>query len=263
MRNKILLSVVGIAAAITLIVIWAEGVNATKPSENASDLTLKVIPEKPAYLLGEIVKLNFELTNSGDEPILLTYRPDVSTGYLKVWIASLGSDFNQYHNSSWERMEYGGPTLRPGQSFSSQATVLWNNKPQIPSLSENKILTDYAFPLAGVYLVKAVVTITGDVPIKVESEPIKITINEPVGDDLQVWNQIKESGEIASFVQRGSFLTSNNEEEQRLVKQVQEITQSYPNSFLVGQIRQKLERFRTGEERKREILEKARVKSRN
>jgi hypothetical protein len=267
MKNKILFSFLGVLVMVALIVILGKGVNAVKQSKNDLPLILKVSSEKQTYILGEVVKLNFELINKGDKVIKIPLRPDVSTGYLKVWIALDEQEFNRYNNSSWGRMEHGGPTLQPDESFNSQATILWNSKPETlnlnPDVAKGKIMNDYAFPQAGVYSIKAVASITGDTPMKIESESIQIVINEPVGDDLKVWNQIKDSGEIASFIQRGSFLTSKVEEEAKLVKRVEQITQSYPNSFLAGQMKQKLEKFRTGEERRREMLEKAGVKPKN
>ncbi len=267
MKNKIVFSILGVLVMVALIVILGKGVNAVKQSKNDLPLILKVSSEKQTYILGEVVKLNFELINKGDKVIKIPLRPDVSTGYLKVWIALDGQEFNRYHNSSWGRMEHGGPTLQPGQSFNSQATILWNSKPDTlnlnPDVAKGRIMNDYAFPKAGVYFIKAVASITGDAPMKIESEPIQIVVNEPVGDELKVWNDIKDSGEIASFIQRGSFLTSKDEEEKNLVKRVEQITQSYPNSFLVGQMKQKLEKFRTGEEKSKEMLEKSGVKPKN
>lgn len=168
-------------------------------------------------------------------------------------------------------MEHSGPTLQPGQSFKSEATVLWNSKPDIshlrPDVAKGKIMTDYAFPKAGVYLVKAIASIpdanSDAVSAKIESEPIEIVVNEPVGDDLKVWNQIKDSGDIAFFIQTGSFLTSQNEVEKNMAEQVKQITQNYRNSFLSGQMQQKLENFKTNEQRKKETLYKFGVKPKN
>ena len=196
MKNKILYSFVGVLVAFALITIWSQGVNAFKQLKNDLPLRLEVSSEKQTYVTGEMVKLNFELTNEGDKAIRLPYRPDVSTGYLDVWIAFDGQEFNRYNNTTWGRMERSGPTLQPGQSFKSQAAVLWNSKPDIshlrPDVAKGKIMTDYAFPKAGVYLVKAIASIpdanSDAILAKIESEPIQIVVNEPVGDDLKVWN---------------------------------------------------------------------------
>lgn len=42
------------------------------------------------------------------------------------------------HNTSWGLDEKRGLTLQPGQSYISEATELWNSKPQIPRQGEGK-----------------------------------------------------------------------------------------------------------------------------
>jgi hypothetical protein len=226
-----------------------------------------VTSDKATYVLGEIVRLHFEVMNDSDKLVRLAYRPDVSTGYLKVLIATPGNEFGLYNNTSWGRTEYKGPILQPWQSFSSDASVLWNSKPSIPRPEDGKILTDYAFPTTGIYLVKAVLTIpdkdSSTKLKKIESQPVQINITEPTGEDLAVWNQIKDSAEIAAFIQRGSFLTSKDQEEEELVKLVEQITEVYPRSFLAQQIKEKLQTFRTSKEKRIEVLEKSRAKPLN
>ncbi|MGI8788055.1 MAG: hypothetical protein ACR2HG_09875 [Pyrinomonadaceae bacterium] len=270
MKNKIMISSLGVLIAVALIGIWVSGVNAIKQSENSPTLTLKVSSEKQIYIPGEVAKLNFELVNDGNEPVKLPFRPDISTGYLSVWIAFSGQRFNRYNNTSWGKMEYNGPTLQPGQSFKSQADILYNSKPDISRLNvdtikdspEGAILSDYAFPEAGVYLVKAVLSFS-DIKLKVESEPIQIVVNKPIGEDLKVWNQIKDNGDIAYFMQKGATRTYQDAKAEKLLKEIEQITQQSPNSFLAGQMKQKLEKFRTDEETRKEMLEKAKVKPKN
>jgi hypothetical protein len=261
MKNKIFFSILGISLILVLVAVWNKSVDTVKGSEGISPFALKVSSEKQAYILGETVRLNFELTNEGDQPVNLVYRPDVSTGYLHLWIASDGQEFKEYNNTSWGREETGGPTLQPGQSFISQAEVLWNSKPQIPRKAKSKILTDYAFPQAGIYLIKAVVSLPvksdSDKLTKIESEPIQITINEPVGDDLEVWNLIKDKGDIAYFLQQGGTPTFQDEKAEKLLKEVERISQKYPNSVLANKLRSTLEKFRIDEEKRKEWLEKA------
>ncbi len=149
MKSKIIVSVLGFLTMFMLIVVWTIGVNANKSLDNNPNLILQVSSEKQAYVQGEIVKLNFELINRTNEAIKLPVTPDVSTGYLKVLISSSNQDFKQYHNSKWGLKEGGRKTIQAGQSFKSQATLLWNSKPQVAHLnidaakraSEGKILT--------------------------------------------------------------------------------------------------------------------------
>ena len=261
MKNKIFFSILGISLILVLVAVWSKSIDTVKGSEGSSPFALKVSSEKQAYVLGETVKLNFDLINEGDKPIHLLYSPDVSTGYLKVLIASDGQEFNEYNNPTWGRNEKGGPNLQPGQVFTSQADVLWNSKPQISRRVKGRILTDYAFPQAGVYLIKAVVSIpaksSSDKLTRIESEPIQITINEPVGDDLEVWNLIKDKGDIAYFLQQGETPTFQDEKAEKLLREVEQISQKYPNSLLANKLRSRLEKFRIDEEKRKEWLEKA------
>ena len=267
MKNKILFSFAIGLIVIGLIVIWGKDVNAIKQSENDLPLTLKVTSEKQNYVLGEVVKLNFELINEGEKVVKIPFRPDVYTGYLGVWIAFDGQEFNQYKNTSWGRMEQSGPILQPGQSFISQANFLWNSKPKTlnlnPDVGKGRIMNDYAFPKVGVYFIKAMATVPGNTPMKIESKPIQIVINEPIGNDLEVWNLIKDNGDFAYFIQQGGTPTYQDEKAEKLLEEIEQIAQNYPNSVLGGQMKQKLEKFRIDEEKRRKSLEKAIIKPKN
>lgn len=271
MRNKIFFIFLGASMAITLIVFWVKNVTAIKQSENGSTLTLKIGSDKQTYVQGEFVKLNFEVLNETDKPIPLAYSPDVSTGYLHVWIAFDGQRYNRYNNTSWGRMESGGRTIQPGQTFKSDATVLWNSKPDtsrlnidsITNSNEGAILNYYAFPDVGNYFIKAILTMPDGTRTKIESQPIQIVINEPMGDDLKVWNSIKDNGEIAYFIQQSDFLTAEDDERQKLTKEIEQIAAGYPNSILGGQLNQSLEKFKANEVRRKEMLEKAKIKPNN
>jgi len=183
-------------------------------------------------------------------------------GYFQVWIAPERKSFDRYKNTSWGLLESGGVTIAPGAAYTDSATIMWNAKPQILRPNEGLILTDYAFPATGGYKVKAVVSLPGT-ENKLESPPIQIVIDEPIGDDLKVWNLIKDNGEIAYFIQNGGVLTSKDDEREKLVKQIEQIVADYPGSILVGQLNQSLEKFRANEIRRKEILEKAKKNPKN
>lgn len=265
MRIKNFAALLCVFVVMISIVIWSSQVRAIDEVSELP-LTLKVISEKENYLLGEMVKLRFDLTNKGYDPISLP-SPNVMTGYLKVWIAFNGQEFNLYNNSSWGLVEGMSVTIKPSGTTASDATILWNNKPQIPRSGEGKILTDYAFPKSGIYQVKAIFVFPNkdspDTLSKIESEPIKITINDPVGDDLNVWNRIKNIGGIAYFIQQADTLTYHDEKAERLIDEVEQIVQEFPNSFLANQMKQQLEKFRVDDERRTQKLEKAKVKPNN
>lgn len=257
MKSKILFSFLGVVVLFVLIMAWnTASVNADKNSENDSVISLNVSSDKQSYIQGEIVTLTFEAINETDKAVSVS---DVSDGYLNVWIAVSGQKFYRYNNTSWGRSESGGKIVQPGQSYKSQATVMWNSKPQIPPSVDGNILTDYAFPEPGVYLVKAVLSIpsnTSETLTKIESKPIQITINKPVGEDSEVWNKIKDNGDIANFMHRGSFFGADSEENLKIFKEMETIVENYPNSLLANQLKPHLEKFHTNENLRKLYLEK-------
>lgn len=271
MKSKTLFGFLCVSLFFILIVVWTKAVNADKQSTDDTVITLKVSSDKQSYIQGEAVNLTFEAINKTDKSVDIY---DVSSGFLNVKIAFNGERFNQYKNTSWGTSETGGKRIKPGESYKSQAKVLWNSNPvgtfsnveSIVNSEKGAILSDYAFPEAGIYLIKAVLSVPSNtLPTtltKIESEPIQITVNKPVGDDLEVWNKIKDNKEIANFMHRGSFLgwksflIEDDKELSEILKEIEEIVQSYPNSLLVGQLKPNLEKFRANEEKKKANMRK-------
>lgn len=271
MKNKILYTFLAFATLVTLCSFVIERASKVGAFNNSQNLKLDLSSSKKDYVQGEIVELSVNLINESSQPVKVGLTPTVENGFLHIWIADSNQEFKEYRNSGWGLRESGKGILKAGESFKSEATILWNAKPQTSHLNEDaakrategKISTDYAFPKAGIYSIKSVATIAGDSPMKIESEPIQIVINEPIGDDLKVWNQIKDNGDIAYFIQQGGTPTYQDEKTEKLLKEVEQIAEKYPNSNLAGQMKQKLEKFRTDEEKRKEMLEKARIKPKN
>jgi hypothetical protein len=171
-----------------------------------------------------------------------------------------GIDFVKYSNPEWGRKPYvpGLRHLLPNQSAEGIAKIIWNEKPNVGGMNtraaerwqRGKILTDYTFQNAGTYFVKAavwgIVDKTGRGLARVESEPIEITIEEPEGEDLEVWRRVQNREEIAYFMQEALIKTvnGNNARRQRLINELQTIADQYPDSLLASQIRQKLREYR-------------------
>ena len=185
-------------AFLTLITIvftyWLINTNTVKSSGSNANLVLTIQLDKESYILGEKINLQFELKDKKNKIIALNALPTVENGYLRVWIASSNRSFKEYKGARWGFDEGGKP--QKGTSFKSQANILWNGK--VPdswkneSFGRNRIETDYAFVEAGVYFIKATAIIfdedakSDDDKIVIESEPIQIIVNEPIGDDLEV-----------------------------------------------------------------------------
>jgi hypothetical protein len=221
------------------------------------NLDVKITPSKLSYIQGEVIVLDVEVTNNGSSDIFVK-GADVRSGYLNTFIASDDQKFKQY-TPGGVRGKTSGFYIKPGQTIKSQATVLWNKKPRPQELgavyAKDLIKTDYAFPEPSVYLIKASLLIPGETRIVIESVPIQIVVNEPVGNDLKVWNLIKNKPEIGYFLQQDEFRTYKDDEKEKLLKEVKQIAEEYPHGILSNQLGQSLEKFRESEKRRKEFLE--------
>ena len=92
----------------------------------------------------------------------------------------------------------------------------------------------------------------------IESEPIKITIEEPADEDLEVWNKIKNNGDFAYFIQEGDIRIPvyKMEERAKFQQEVEQILIDYPNSFYATSLRQSLDKFKANEAKRQELLQK-------
>lgn len=229
----------------------------------SNSLKVNIEPSKSTYFLGEMVVINVQLRNESSSDIFLQ-GTDAQSGYVKILISNSQGNFKEYTNAAWGNKKTQGKVLKTGQTVTSQATVLSNSKPEISHLnedtarrvSEDKILTDYAFPEADTYYLKAVLLVPSENPTKIESNTIQITVNKPIGDDLEVWNKIKSRSDIAYFLQEGSIIARNDEEKENFLQQVKQIVVKYPNSLLTSQLQQSLKKFRVNEEKRKEFMEK-------
>jgi hypothetical protein len=260
MKNKKLINM----AVSTLLVLLVGGfwalIGFTQTITNKDDLSFKGQAVKQAFVLGEPVTIEFEFTNQGKESVQIP-SSGVETGGLKLFIASKDSgDYKEYFVGSWGRERGGYVTLEPARSSKlKKATILWNGKPNVSHLNETaakqvlagKITTEYAFQLPGIYFIKGRSYVGGD-GTPIESEPIKIVVNEPDGIDLEVWNQIKGNKEIAHLLQNGSFDTGEDAKKEQLSAQVEQIFTQFPNSIYSSYLKPNLEKYKANEAKRNE-----------
>jgi hypothetical protein len=243
---------------------------------NKSDVSLLAQPNKNSFLLGEVVNLKFEFVNNGNDTAQILGNEGMG-GNTQILITRKGERFRKYFRSDWGRTdgEANIVSLLPNQSYklnSEDATILWNGKPNYSHLSLNaakkadsrdeRILTDYAFPEAGIYLVKVTSCLLDKLKgcsIPVESNVIEITFEEPTGEDLQVWNQIKGNREIALLMQRGAFSIDHDADKAKLVNEVEQIIEKYPNSTYSAYLKPSLDAFKAHDAKLEEF--KAKIKA--
>jgi hypothetical protein len=256
--------------ALLLCILWSTiGFTDSKAQSYNQNITLQVESTKESYILGEIVLFNVEVKNQSEIDTYL-YGTDVESGYLHVLISQDGYTFKRYSNGTWGHKNQKGKVIKPLEVIKSTATVLSNVLPGTSGLSDSAILyfknkqlmTIYAFPKSGDYYLKAVLVIPNkDGNIEVSSEPLKITITEPIGEDFQVWKLIKDRGDFAHFIQNGQLVDFKNPEKQaKFLQDVEEILNTYPNSFYASSLRQSLDKFKASEAKLLEFQEKIKAK---
>lgn len=233
-------------------------------SQDIKRLTLQVKADKESYLPGEMISLNFKVLNNSTEPVLLPKSIDVQTGYLQVFIADESGKYNQYIGPRWGLVDVvGGKAIKlaQGESFETSATVLHNKTIETAHLSEiasaelakDRIKTEYVLPQPGMYFIKAVLN-DDQLTNKIESEPIRVIIEEPQGTDREVWNKIKHDGDFALFMQTGELKERpNGPKTKQIVATLSEIESSYPTTRYISKIR-------SGLAKQRSLLEKQKNK---
>lgn len=239
-------------------------------------LSLAAHTNKEVFVLGEPVAVRFEFSNRGRSDRAI-HRLGVENGLLKVFIAREGGEFKRYWGYGWGTKRGKMINLAPGESHAyPEFKILYQGEIDTRGLSETaarsktegNVTTAYAFPEPGVYFVKGVSVYTDEVPTlsknspveinSIESEPVKIVITEPVGEDLEVWKRIKGNAEISLLMQDKEFNTASQSKKETLTSEVEQIIQRHPNSVYAGYLGAGLEKFRANEAKRNKLLERKR-----
>jgi hypothetical protein len=235
-------------------------------------LEFNIIPSKSSYEIGEVKTFSFEITNKSGDSVHLLNNLDPNVGYLEVFISKKGeSEFKKYVGP-WDKEEPSNRILilKLNDRVKNTVTIFFNAKPgNLHSSSEEvrkyategKILSDYAFPEAGIYYLKAIYHISlvkQRERLLIESEPIEIKVEEPGAEDLQVWNKVKDNRNIAYLIHVGDFLIPNykTKEREKLNAEIEQIVNNFPCSIIANQIRKSFETFQIKETKRKASLEK-------
>ena len=245
-----------------------------------NDLLLQVKTDKSSYTLGEAVNFEIEFQNTGTKDVAVWKNAD-EAGVIEILIAKNDNDYRKY--------VFGGIVngrlilLKPNDSISFQKTGLWNGKPDYSHLNadaarsldraDRRVLTNFLFQEPGTYYIKVHSSYkqADDIKdytkhsIEIESEPIKITITEPVEEDLEVWNKIKDDDDIGYFLQEGDFKVPiyMTKERENLRQKVEQLLINYPNSFYAKPFKQNLEKFQADGEKRKAFAEKIKANQPN
>ncbi len=258
-------------SSLAILMVFTGIVYLQKSESVSAKLKLSIKTPKNTYVIGEKVPLSFDITNAGNADVtIIDTLLSLNSGYLTIQISRDGVNFEKY-DAGWGNLDIVSSSkkiLKPNENIETSADVFWNSKPVISKdlsagyarkAAEGRILTDYAFPKAGNYFVKAVynVFLAGqNDPVTLESAPVQISIEEPMGDDLKAWFKIKNREDIGYFIQQGDFRTAKAEEVEKLRLEVEKIIGEYPGTVISIQLTQSLEKYRKSEDMIRSHREK-------
>ena len=261
-KRTILTTLIGVC--IVCIIAFSYGQKSTA-SEN---IVLRISTPKGYYKLGELIPVSVKITNESSDAV---YIPSNSLDEVGIKIATNENTGYKYYVGQGQNYVLDGiyPDIKinPTETISKQKTILWNHKPEVSHLNadaakpllKGKILNDYAFSKQGIYFLKAfIMSLKDGRRVEVESEPIQVKIDEPIGEDLAVWNDIKVNGNIGYLIQYGDLPMSIRKTEERvnLQNEVQRIIENHQNSFYSEVLRQSLATFRANEEKRKALKEK-------
>jgi len=229
-------------------------------NDSEASAELRISTAKSAYLLGESVTLERRLAKIGDQT-RVGFSGSDRDGALFVFVAKGGGEFKRYTFD--ELLPYREYSEGPGLNKAFH-TILFNRKPETDGLSvygrrerENgMILTDYAFPEPGEYRIKATrlysVRRGSDryaTSAIAESNEISITVKEPEGDDLRVWEIMNSDPKIGYFMMEGEAPYRVLD---TVLAKVDKIVADYPDSYLAGLLSAKAREHRARRERIRQ-----------
>jgi hypothetical protein len=235
-----------------------------RPDESkgtTNPIRLEMTVSKNSYILGETVLVNIHVTNTSTESIFL---PEHVSESFDILISDDGKEYDFYYGVGKGYQIDGVPEqieIRSGATKEYSAKILWNAKPDVSHLNDDaakdllkgRILSDYAFPQKGCYFIK---TVLKNPKTEIESPPVKVLIEEPQGENLGVWNIIKNNGEIGYFIQAGNFRIPSHKSDERakLMQEIESLINTYPNSVYARSLSQSLAEYRSYEKEKNMFL---------
>ncbi len=229
-------------------------------SKFANSLKLFVSTPKNTFTAGEIIPFEAQLKNESSEDVILEDTLDPTYGSLKFYLFDGKKNFKySYINPNWGILEVNGSGIKIKKN---EAVT---NSGQILAGIKSDKRSEYYFDTSGTYYLQASYQIQLKGQIKffeLKSELIKIIITEPLGEDLEVWSQIKNRGDYGYFIQNGDFLEPfyKVEERKKLQQEIEDILNKYPNSLYAEPLRNSLVKFKASEAKQSELVEKMKAK---
>lgn len=202
-------------------------------------VALSLSSDRGNYLRGELVTLRLTLAARGERAEVTP--ASAVTGSLRVQIAQGEGQFRHYHGPGWESgpVESRRIQVTRGHPLVRQVTVLYQDR----SLGADCLPVGFAFPRPGKYIVKAIWSVFGGPDV--HSSPLDLKIEEPGGDDLEIWKQIVSKPDLARLVQVGHLPLIDRSHLHDRLNLVRNLLARYPDARLASTLRRALQKHET------------------
>ena len=221
-------------------------------AEGWEDVSFELSADEESYAPMQLVTLRMKLVNTSDEDFKLKGRASVWNERVRVFIAREGEELKEYRGPGWGLSDeiYIRPTIvKPRQAYETEATVLYQLKEKTARQSPDEVGAGYVLGRPGVYAVKAILYDFGFERSK-ESNVIRITVQEPLAEDVEVINIIGSNPELGYFMQTGSSPYGvDDERTEKIVAKMEEIFRSAPNGRYSNAIKKSLSKFTSTKEK--------------
>ncbi len=192
----------------------------SQPTDLALELSISV--DKEVFLVGEPVQITFQLKNLSDQELSNIAELSFISGTLMTFFRQSGNDFEPYFPRSREVSDLMDRAVIP---ITLKAGEMLGN---IEYISFNVVTSDFAFPVAGNFELKATHLISNEDPnMFVESNTLSISVINPVGVDQDALNFIQING-------LNRFLTPESElfpHDDSIISKLNELIKTFPESL--------------------------------
>jgi hypothetical protein len=254
MRNKILITTIIITSLLASVIFatYALANSKSKPKQ----VYLKMSANKDSYILGEPIRLIGDYINHTDHDVLL-YLSKLTA----INVAKEGEEFKWFDANPTDCSFSTGFLLKANTTYSTlhnlgqerNGVFLLNAIGEAPhsyKVRTEIIEPNYAFQGVGTYYAKYEASLVTDEKKRtsdpIRTEPVKITITEPMGDDLEVWKIIsgENKSKFTQLMRSGGFYERDEIKKTDFINEVEQILTDYPNSIYSSYLRNGIDNFK-------------------
>lgn len=223
-------------------------------------LSFTLASDSESYTPGRLVTVKMKIVNASADPVVVWGKASVEKGSIQIFISRDGTNFKEYTGPGWglnDAISVRGTRLEPAQGYETEATILYQlventshlNPEYAKQVSEQSFGSGYVLGRPGVYWIKALLY-DSDYKKSKESNTIQVAVYEPRGEDLEIWNAIKDKPQYGYFIQTGEPpypLADRRTDE--LVAALKGLAAAHPGNGHAQSINQSLSKFESTKEK--------------